>query len=61
MIPKINGFYIECHFIIKICWFEVGQSKFKHPVDSYAKSTSLTLQNHYKPKNFVFWTKIGVS
>jgi hypothetical protein len=32
-IPKLIGFCLECHFIIKICWFEVGQSEFKHPVD----------------------------
>ena len=31
-IPKMNGFCLECHLILKKCWFEVGQSKFKHPV-----------------------------
>jgi len=28
----MNGFCLECHFVLKNCWFEVGQSKFKHPV-----------------------------
>ena len=28
----MNGFCLECHFILKKCWFEVGQSMFKHPV-----------------------------
>ena len=31
-IPKINAFCLECHFNLKISWFEVGQSMFKHPV-----------------------------
>ena len=31
-IPKINAFCLECHFNLKKSWFEVGQSKFKHPV-----------------------------
>ena len=36
-IPKINGFCLECNFFLKKCWFEVGQSKFKHPVCSTAQ------------------------
>ena len=28
----MNGFCLECHLILKKCWFEVGQSEFKHPV-----------------------------
>ena len=28
----MNGFCLACHFIFKNCWFEVGQSEFKHPV-----------------------------
>ena len=28
----MNGFYLECHFILRKCWFEVGQNEFKHPV-----------------------------
>ena len=39
-IPKMNGFCWECHFILKKCWFEVGQSEFKHPVF---------------PRNICFW------
>ena len=31
----MNGFYLECHFILRKCWFEVGQSEFKHPVYVY--------------------------
>ena len=31
-IPKMGGFCLECNFVLKKCWFEVGQSMFKHPV-----------------------------
>ena len=31
----MNGFCLECQFILEKCWFEVGQSKFKHPVGLY--------------------------
>ena len=31
-IPKINGFCLECNFVLKKCWFEVWQILFKHPV-----------------------------
>ena len=32
-IPKMNGFCLECNFVLKKCWFEVWQIVFKHPVN----------------------------
>ena len=38
----MNGFCLECHLILKKCWFEVGQSEFKHPVyDKQFQSSDL--------------------
>ena len=31
-IPKMNGFCLECNFVLKKCWFELWQIVFKHPV-----------------------------
>ena len=31
-ITKMNGFCLECNFVLKKCWFEVWQIVFKHPV-----------------------------
>ena len=50
-IPKMNGFSLECHFILKKYWFEVGQREFKHPVcDSVFAKHQPTSHFHYTNK-----------
>ena len=64
-IPKINGFCLECHFFFKKCWFEVGQSEFKHPVLHYKNYNSnlkklLGLRNLQKKLENTFYVIIQI-
>ena len=49
----MNGFCLECHFILKKCWFEVGQSMFKHPVDHLSFAWKQEIQGGHRNNNLM--------